>query len=320
MITGLPHCHMLFVLSHEDKLRTSEDVDSAVCAEIPDVADKELYEIVTTCMLHGPCGDFNKKAPCMGEEKGLLKCSKNFPKQYCDATDLNQNGYPSYRRRNDGKTVCVRGSNFDNRWVVPYNPYLSKKYNAHINVEVCSSVQSVKYIFKYIYKGHDAAVVRLNEATQNGTYEWDEINTFLDTRYLSAPEAIWRLRKYDMSKRSHAVERLPVHLPSQQTVVFEEGAEEQQLRAAEKRGTKLTKWFKLNTEDPEARKFLYSEIPYHYVWRKNAWKKRQRGANKILPRMYSVTPRDMERFCLRLLLMHIPGNFFRIVCISNTVF
>ena len=34
----------------------------------------------------------------------------------------------------------------DNRWVVPYCPLLSKIFNAHINVEFCNSVKSIKYI------------------------------------------------------------------------------------------------------------------------------------------------------------------------------
>ena len=49
----------------------------------------------------------------------------------------------------------------DNTWVVPYNPYLSGKYKAHINVEVCGSVQAIKYINKYIYKGPDRTTVEL---------------------------------------------------------------------------------------------------------------------------------------------------------------
>ncbi len=303
---------MLFILDEEDKLKSADDVDTVVCAEIPDPSDKELYDIVATCMLHGPCGENNKNAPCMLEDKGIVKCSKEFPKTFCESTDLNVNGYPIYRRRDDGRKIIKRGGHeMDNRWVVPYNPYLTRKYAAHINVEICSSVQSVKYIFKYIYKGHDAALVRTNESSQTSTYEWDEISYFRDTRYISAPEAIWRLDKYDMSTKSHAVERLPVHLPSQQTVVFKEGAEEETLRNAEKRGTKLTNWFRLNREDPNARQYLYSDIPYHYVWHasKNQWKPRKRGKDKILPRMYAVSPKDIERFCLRQLLLHIPGKF-----------
>jgi len=43
--------------------------------------------------------------------------------------------------------------------VVPYNPYLSLLFNCHINVEVCTSVAVVKYLYKYVYKGHDRAQV-----------------------------------------------------------------------------------------------------------------------------------------------------------------
>lgn len=42
--------------------------------------------------------------------------------------------------------------------VVPYNPVLSKRFNAHINVEFLGSNKAVQNIFKlyaYIFKGHD---------------------------------------------------------------------------------------------------------------------------------------------------------------------
>jgi hypothetical protein len=68
----------------------------------------------------------------------------------------------------------------DNRWVVPYNPYLTTKYNCHINVEICSSITAIKYLFKYVYKGHDRATVEIIN---------DEINLYLDARYISASEA-----------------------------------------------------------------------------------------------------------------------------------
>ena len=50
------------------------------------------------------------------------------------------------------------GVPLDNRSVVPYNPYFLRKYNAHINVEACMSIHSIKYVFKYVYKGHDCAL------------------------------------------------------------------------------------------------------------------------------------------------------------------
>jgi hypothetical protein len=75
-----------------------------------------------------------------------------------------------YRRRDNGNTVTVRGQTLDNRWVVPYNPTLLLEFEAHINVEICSSVRAVKYLYKYVYKGHDRATVEIAHDEMQGTY------------------------------------------------------------------------------------------------------------------------------------------------------
>ncbi|ODM87033.1 ATP-dependent DNA helicase PIF1 [Orchesella cincta] len=307
---GLPHVHMLLILEASDKLREIDDFDSVVCAELPDEnEDPELHKIVTTCMLHGPCGALKRDAPCMDDKDGTYKCTKDFPKPFCSGTNTNKDGYPEYKRRDNGLTVEKSGAQLDNRWVVPYNPYLCQKYNAHINVEVCSTVKSVKYIFKYVYKGHDAAVVHVNAAGDPDRLDWDEVRQFIDTRYIAAPEAMWRIREYPMHGRSHSVKRLAVHLPFQQTLVFHDGKEQEALERAESKGTTLTAWFDLNSRCPEARQYLYSEIHYHYIFNASAgkWIVRQQNKDKVLSRMYAVSPKDMERYCLRLLLLHIPG-------------
>jgi hypothetical protein len=61
-----------------------------------------------------------------------------------------------------GCCCCRGGFAFDNRWVVPYNSYLSLFFNCHINVEVCNSIVVVKYLYKYVYKGHDRAQVNVD--------------------------------------------------------------------------------------------------------------------------------------------------------------
>lgn len=101
-------------------------------------------------MIHGPCGEQNMSSPCMS--KDTKKCTKNFPKKFNNKTTFNSSGYPLYIRRNDIKKINYKGKYHnriaDNRFVVSYNPYLLLKFNCHINVEVCSTVQCIKYLFK----------------------------------------------------------------------------------------------------------------------------------------------------------------------------
>jgi len=153
---GLPHLHLLLVVHPEDKPRTAEDIDKIISAELPDPADpdqRELLELVLGCMVHGPCGARNSRAPCC--EQG--SCKKGFPKRFVEQTLLQESGYPVYRRREESGS-CFKGDHpVDARDVVPYSPYLSKRFKCHINVEYCGSIKAVKYLYKYTYKGHDRA-------------------------------------------------------------------------------------------------------------------------------------------------------------------
>ena len=36
-----------------------------------------------------------------------------------------------------------------------YNLFLSIKYDAYFNIEICINIKVYKYIFKYVYKGSD---------------------------------------------------------------------------------------------------------------------------------------------------------------------
>ena len=61
----------------------------------------------------------------------------------------------------------------------------------------------------------------------------DEMQTFVDARYVSAPEAAWRLFEFPMHQQSHTIVHLAVHLPDQQNVYFHHGEEEYALLNAD---------------------------------------------------------------------------------------
>jgi hypothetical protein len=149
---GLSHAHFLLILVLEKKLRSTDDYDSVISAKIPNPVTHPLaYKTVLTMMMHGLCGMMNPAASCIKD--GV--CQKYYPKSFCDQTQEDNNGYPVYRRRDDGHFIQTRDSFLDNRWVMPHNVNLITKYNAYINVEICNSILSIKYLHKYIYKGHD---------------------------------------------------------------------------------------------------------------------------------------------------------------------
>ncbi|GBP54192.1 hypothetical protein EVAR_43217_1 [Eumeta japonica] len=212
---GLPHAHILVWFI--DKIRP-EEIDSIISAEIPDPStDQLLFDIVTTNMIHGPCGTLNSSSPCMADGK----CTKNFPKDFTNDTVTNVDGYPIYRRRNPEnggqsfiKNIINTDIDIDNRWVVPYSPLLSKTYNAHINVEFCSSVKSIKYICKYVHKGSDMAVFRVENTNVNAppVNKNDEITLYQIGRYISSNEAAWRIFGFPIHERDPAVVQLAIHL------------------------------------------------------------------------------------------------------------
>ena len=176
---------------------SAAEVDATVSAEIPDARlYPNLYAIVTRCMLHGNCSHYATTKigaipPCWDSDKD--ECSKRFPKAFCDETVFEPDfGYPTYRRRRP--TVTPEDESKQNCWVVPYNPYLSAKYDAHINVEICVNVKACKYIFKYVHKGSDRAslrIIRDDNGGQDGAGPdpVDEVQEYRDARWIGSAEA-----------------------------------------------------------------------------------------------------------------------------------
>ena len=291
-------------------------------AEFPDeTLEPELHALVLKYLVHGPCD-----SRCL--DANTKKCTKGFPKPFREATELSENSYVSYRRRNDGRKFKKHnGPNafeYDNSHVVPYCPYILKKYEGHSNLECAMSIKSVKYIHKYVYKGPDRATIearqqqrqnaRQQDNNDNVQQPVDEVRNYIDARYVSASEAIWRILKFRMHGEFPSVTRLQVHLEGEHNVLIRVDSDNNQdvVNRALTRNTTLTAYFQLCATDANARQHLYQELPQYYRWNKNRyiWTLRQRNIFSI-GHMYFVPHKAGELFYLRTLLtvVHGPKSF-----------
>jgi len=98
----------------------------------------------------------------------------------------------------------------------------------------------VKYLYKYVYKGHDRALAVVQSKARalpttapqaaaggadgnNVPTARDEVQNYLNGRYVSANEACHWLFAFDLHDMHPNVYRLAVHLPNEQTTYFPEG-------------------------------------------------------------------------------------------------
>uniref|UniRef100_K3Y1Y3 ATP-dependent DNA helicase n=1 Tax=Setaria italica TaxID=4555 RepID=K3Y1Y3_SETIT len=260
---GLPHAHFLLIMQSKYKITCPEQYDLLISAELPNKKKyPDLYRMVT---------------------KGRTSCKNRYPRPFCDSTSQGKDSYPIYRRRDDGHKEIIRGHILDNQWVIPYNPCLLRTFNCHINVEACSSIKSVKYLFKYIYKGHDRASVAVREVgKKDDKGNVDEITQYREAQWVTPPEAMWRIYGFDLSKN---------HPPRP-------GADE----------SMLTAYFDYNRLHEEAQGILYRDFPEHYTWKSNGkfWKPRKNAVYQV-GRLVSAHPAEGERYFLRVLLNHVAG-------------
>ena len=333
---GLPHAHILVIFHPSNHLLTTDDYDRVVVAEIPDPEkEPELHKLVLQFMIHTPCEN-RPSAACRKDNR--KRCCSHFPKEYRNYTFANDDGYPEYKRRAPRygghigkKRVGFRGlTEITNKWVVPYNPYLLKKYKAHINVEVCSSILAIKYLYKYIYKGHDKVsfALRYDREKKEKKMNRNEILRYFDAFYIAGAEACWKLFEFPMHSRSPAVFICKIHLPNEQLIYYHPDDNLNTIMNNEKtQKTMLTQWFANNKKEiaqplttkqlrkdvngnilPRGIDLLYHQYVEHYSWKSTPkiWKRRPR-CRKIIGRMHRLSPKSGEIYYLRLLLLHVKG-------------
>jgi hypothetical protein len=208
---------------------------------------------------------------------------------------------------------------------VPYNPYLLRLFNCHINVEACGSIKSVKYLFKYIHKGHDRASVAVREAAKEGNEgNIDEIKLYRDARWITPPEALWRIYGFDLSDRSPSVLALQLHLPGMHMVSFcrREGIRHVLNRPGVEMSM-LKAYFEKNRTSEHARGILYPDFPEYYRWDSQGkiWIRRAQKALRQVGRVVGANPAEGERYYLRVLLHNVAGatSFTDLRTVSGTL-
>lgn len=97
----------------------------------------------------------------------------------------------------------------------------------------------------------------------------DEIKSFQSARWISPPEAMWRIYGFDLNEMHPSVKTFPVHLKDQQPLTFPENQSLDNIAGnpiAKK--TMLTEFFYMNryNSDAQALKCVYTDFPQYFVW------------------------------------------------------
>ncbi|KAF8059640.1 hypothetical protein N665_1227s0016 [Sinapis alba] len=312
---GLPHAHILLWFGNTTRTPSADEVDKIISAELPNKeSDPEAFNLVSKHMMHGPCGVIKPRSPCM--ENNL--CTKRFPRPYNDYTSIDQSGYVLYRRRRDeNASVLKDGVLLNNTFVIPHNIELLKKYEAHINVEWCNRTSAVKYLFKYITKDVDKASVVIEKGSSSVTSDKpedsvkkqrNEIQDYVEGRYLSACESMWRIFAFQIHKRKPSVQKLIIHLEGEHSITVKE--KDDLGRVLRKPGiekTMFTEWMVLCQTSEFARTLTYVQIPEYFVWDNatKVWSERKRG--RCIGRVVTIHPSSGDRYYLRILINKIKG-------------
>ena len=112
-----------------------------------------------------------------------------------------------------------------------FHLFFTTKYNCHINLEICNSIQAVKYLYKYVYKGSDHVSMQMEKCDailknqivppKSTNIAKNEIKNFTEARYVSASEACWRIYNFKNSSQYPSTVPLDVDLENDQSCIYD---------------------------------------------------------------------------------------------------
>ncbi|POS84475.1 hypothetical protein EPUL_002381, partial [Erysiphe pulchra] len=212
---GLPHGHLLLFLHPDCVPRTPEQVDQLVRAQIS-TDDPALAAIVKSQLTHGPCGPEFPNAPCMRDGK----CSKGYPKRWCEATVMRENSYPEYAKLDNDVRWGTERFKFDNLqaiWrLVGYTTLEEKP--AVMQLFYHLEGRSRVAFFRVMTREQIATAVESQSSVFTDWMRYNAANTdgrdlfYIDfsMHYTYVKNRGWHIRK-----KGHTIGRLPVTVPRQ---------------------------------------------------------------------------------------------------------
>ena len=190
---GLPHAHIIGKLTHmpdkNDIVGIQKFIDENITAmrypilDTDSETEKQYKTLVNGVMLH-KCYP-SKQGGCLHNGR----CKRNYNGKEILETTLTNEGFPVYKRMftSDNKDI-------KDLYVVPHNKDIVKDIRSHTNVECTGGVFTVKYIYKYLFKGPKKKAFQLHIESPNPIdNSRDEINKYVQGRYLCAGTAAWRV-------------------------------------------------------------------------------------------------------------------------------
>ncbi|XP_058774642.1 uncharacterized protein LOC131648928 [Vicia villosa] len=142
----------------------------------------------------------------------------------------------------------------------------------------------------------------------NSNQPVDEIQQYLDCRYVSPSEACWRIYSYNIHGRKPAVERMFYHLVGEKPIYYTDYARmENVLETASVTESMFTAWLVANAKYEEAQTLTYGQFVSKFVYHKKQreWKPRKKGFT--IGRLICVPPTTGELFYLRMMLTVAKG-------------
>ncbi|XP_023765283.1 uncharacterized protein LOC111913805 [Lactuca sativa] len=201
----------------------------------------------------------------------------------------------------------------------------------------------IKYLFKYISKRADrfrypiqkaeapdesyaeTSTVGCTTSENEEIQPINEVENFLDGRYIFPHEAAWRILNFHIHHRHPPIQTLSVHEENMQQVIFKgDSTIPEVLSNPVSSTTTLLRWFHSNMKDLKGRDLTYLEYPKSYKWESSSksWSRRVDKSLKMVGRLVFVHPSSGELFYLWMLLCHQKGctSFEDLRTVSGTVY